>query len=193
MTRFSAGLAVVLLAYGLLAETGATPAADAFAVDPVHSSVVFKIQHVGISWIHGRFNDVSGEFLIDKQAPASSSFALTIKAASIDTNNAKRDEHLRSPDFFNVKQYPLLSFKSTSVKPVEGGYEVAGDLTMHGVTKPVTLVLHGGKEIEFPKGKKRTGFSTAVKLKRTDFGMEKFVGMLGDDVHVEAGVEAVEK
>lgn len=194
MKRSTLYLAVASLAILFLAGSAAVLAADAFVVDPAHSSVVFKIQHAGISWIFGRFNEFSGDFMIDKQDPANSSFALNIKAGSIDTNNGKRDEHLRSPDFFNAKQFPTLTFKSTSVKRVEKGYEVTGDFTMHGVTKQISFVLEGGgKEIEFPKGRKRLGFTAALTLRRADFGMDKFVGMLGEDVHVEIGVEAVQK
>lgn len=193
MKRYSAYLAAVFLAFMPLTGLAPVRAADAFTVDPAHSSVVFKIQHAGISWIFGRFNEISGDFMIDKQDPANSSFTLNIKASSIDTNNPKRDEHLRSPDFFNAKQFPALTFKSTSVKKVEKGYEVTGDFTMHGVTKQLSFVLEGGKEVEFPKGKKRIGFTTAQTLKRADFGMDKFAGMLGEEVHVEVGVEAVQK
>lgn len=194
MKRSTLYLARASLAILLLAGSAAVLAADAFVVDPAHSSVVFKIQHAGISWIFGRFNEFTGDFMIDKQDPANSSFTLNMKASSIDTNNGKRDEHLRSPDFFNAKQFPTLTFKSTAVKRVEKGYEVTGDFTMHGVTKQISFILEGGgKEIEFPKGRKRLGFTAALTLRRADFGMEKFVGMLGEDVHVEIGVEAVQK
>lgn len=193
MKCYSGYLSVTFLLFVFLTCLAPLRAADSFAVDPAHSSVVFKIQHAGISWIFGRFNEMSGDFMFDKQEPANSSFALNIKAGSIDTNNSKRDEHLRSPDFFNTKQFPIIAFKSTSVKRVDKGYELTGDFTMHGVTKQISFVLEGGKEVEFPKGTKRTGFTAAVTLKRADFGMDKFVGMLGGEVHVEVGVEAVQK
>ncbi len=194
MKRCTRRLIVLFLALMFLTACAALEAADPFVVDPTHSSVVFKIQHAGISSIFGRFNEMSGDFMIDKQDPANSSFALNIKASSVDTNNAARDKHLRSPDFFNTKQFPALTFKSTSVRRVEKGYEVTGDFTMHGVTKQITFVLEGGsKEIEFPKGRKRIGFTTALTLKRSDFGMDKGAGVLGEDVHVEIGMEAVQK
>ncbi len=167
MKRCTHRLTVLFLGLLFLTACAALEAADPFEVDPTHSSVVFKIQHAGISSIFGRFNEMSGDFMIDKQDPANSSFALNIKANSIDTNNAARDKHLRSPDFFNTKQFPALTFKSTTVRRVEKGYEVTGDFTMHGVTKQITFVLEGGgKEIEFPKGRKRIGFTTALTLKR---------------------------
>jgi polyisoprenoid-binding protein YceI len=193
MKGYAAGLAFGLLTFTFLGTVAPVRAADAYTMDPVHSSVVFKIRHAGISWLHGRFDEFSGDFVVDKQDAANTSFSLTIKADSIDTNNTKRNDHLRSPDFFNTKQFPALSFKSTSVKPVDDGYEVTGDFTMHGVTKPISFVLRGGKTIEFPKGRTRIGFSGELILQRADFGMTKFAGMLGEDVHVEVGIEAVQK
>jgi polyisoprenoid-binding protein YceI len=171
----------------------AARAAENYEIDGMHSGVTFKISHVGLSWVFGRFNDFSGNFTLDPANPASNSFAMTIKTESIDTNNRKRDEHLASPDFFNVKQFPAIAFQSTSVKPTNDGYEVAGDLTMHGATKPVTFTLKGGRSAEFPKGVRRTGFATQVVLKRSDFGIDKFADMLGDDVYVEVSFEGTVK
>ena len=167
--------------------------AENYVIDDNHSSVSFKIDHLGLSWIHGRFNEVSGNFTVDKDEPSKSSFALTIKAESIDTGNTKRDQHLRSPDFFNVKQFPLLSFKSTSVKAVKDGYEVTGDFTLHGQTQSITFTLMGGKKAEFPKGVQRTGYSTELALKRSDFGINKFAGALGEEVQIAVSFEGAKK
>lgn len=183
-------IGVVVLAAGLL-SAGSARAAETYAVDPVHSSVAFSIRHMDVSSVHGRFNEVAGQFVIDRDDAANSSFSLTIKTDSVDTNNKARDAHLRSPDFFNAKQYGAITFKSTSVKPTDGGYEVTGDLTMHGVTKSITFTLRGGRVVEFPKGKPRTGFTTELTLRRGDFGVGKPGPMLGDDVHVEIGLEGV--
>ena len=117
----------------------------------------------------------------------------TIKSQSVDTNNPGRDNHLASPDFFNAKQYAAISFKSSSVKPVEGGYEVTGDLTLHGETKPVTFTLKGGKVINDPRMGTRTGFSADFVINRTDFGVGKNMQMLGEDVHVSIGFEGTKK
>ncbi len=180
-----------LATLGLLVLGDAARAADTYKVDPVHSSISFLIEHAGISNIHGRFNDFAGEITIDSADPEKSSFALTIPIESIDTNNVKRDEHLRAPDYFNAKQFPNLTFQSTSVKPVEGGFEVAGDLTMHGVTKPVTLTFAGGdKVVEFPKGTKRVGLVSEFSVLRTDYGVSTAQGGLGDEVTIVVGVEA---
>jgi polyisoprenoid-binding protein YceI len=187
-------LPTVLLAAVLLVVLGvAAPArADDYTVDPVHSGVTFKIAHFGLSQLPGRFNDFAGNFTIDPDA-AKCSFAMTIKAESIDTGNKQRDDHLRNPDFFNAKQFPAITFKSTSVKAGKDGYEVTGDVTMHGETKPVTFALAGGKKAEFPKGVQRTGFSTEFTLKRSEFGMGKFPDMLGDEVHIAVTFEGTKK
>jgi len=163
---------------------------DDYAIDNVHSSATFKIGHLGIGWIHGRFNDLSGDFAITDKG---GNFNLTIKADSIDTGVAKRDGHLKSPDFFNVKQFPTITFKSTSVKAGEGGLAVTGDLTMHGVTKSISFTLKGGKTAEFPKGVTRIGYTTDLTLKRSDFGMDRLVGPVGDEVQISVSFEGVKK
>ncbi len=167
--------------------------AEAYAVDPAHAGVTFKISHLGLSWVQGRFDDISGQFMLDRQNPANCSFELEAKTESVDTNNRKRDDHLRSPDFFNAKQFPGITFKSTSVKAAQDGYEVTGDLTLHGVTRPVTIVLSGGKSAEFPKGIHRTGFSGELSIKRSDFGISKYVGAVADIVHLELSFEGTKK
>jgi polyisoprenoid-binding protein YceI len=171
-----------------LAFTAASPAraADNYTVDSVHSGVTFKILHFGLAWLPGRFNEFSGNFTIDAADPSKCSFALDIKATSVDTNNQKRNDHLRSPDFFNVKQFPNITFKSTAVKAIKGGYEVKGNLNMHGVTKPVTFAMVGGGSAQ---NGMRTGFSTELTLKRSDFGITTFPDMLSDEVHVAVAFE----
>ncbi len=166
-------------------------AADTYTVDPVHSSISFMISHAGISNIHGRFNDFSGKITIDKADPARSSFALSIPIESIDTNNEKRDEHLCAPDYFNAKQFPTMSFQSTMVKAIDGGYEVTGDLTMHGVTKPISFKLKGAdKVVEFPKGKQRIGMVSEFSILRSEFGMTVEPKALGDEISILVGIEA---
>ena len=168
-------------------------AADVYAYDPVHSSVGFKARHLSISWIHGRFNEVSGKFSIDRENPSKSTFELTIKVDSVDTANKARDEHLRQPDYFDTKQFPTIEFKSTSTKVVQAGYEVTGDFTMHGKTNPLTIVLKGGKEHDF-KGTKRVAFSTGLSLKRSDYGFDKnAIGPIGDKALIMIDCEGVRK
>jgi polyisoprenoid-binding protein YceI len=186
-------LALVTILAAVAVGTAAR-GAESYSVDPVHSSVSFGISHAGISNIHGRFNDFSGTFVIDKDDLSKSSFALDIKVESVDTNNAKRDEHLRAPDYFNAKQFPTLSFKSTKVKATDAGFEVTGDLTLHGVTKSVSMTLQGGhKVVEFPKGTPRVGVTSVVTIKRSEFGMTTELGALGDEVYIVVGLEAAKK
>jgi polyisoprenoid-binding protein YceI len=187
MHRF---LPVAVLVLGLGAV--AAPAADDYAVDAAHAALNFKISHLGLSWTHGRFNDFTGAFAIDPE-PSKCAFSLAIKTESIDTANAKRDEHLRSPDFFNAKQFPVIIFKSTTVKAVKDGYQVNGDLTMHGITKPISFALLGGRKAEFPPGVSRTGFSTELVLKRSEFGITKFAEAVGDEVHIAISFEGTKK
>jgi polyisoprenoid-binding protein YceI len=194
MPRFTS-VSIFLLAIGMLANAGSptASAADEYDYDLVHSSVSFKARHLDISWIHGRFNDVAGKFSLDREDPTKSTFALTIKADSVDTANKARDEHLRQPDYFDTKQYPTIEFKSTSTKAIEGGYEVTGDFTMHGTTQMIILVLKGGKEHDF-KGTKRVAFSTELALKRSDYGFDKkAIGPIGDKALIMIDCEGVRK
>jgi polyisoprenoid-binding protein YceI len=194
MPRFTS-VSIFLLAIGMLANAGSptASAADEYDYDLVHSSVSFKARHLDISWIHGRFNDVAGKFSLDREDPTKSTFALTIKADSVDTANKARDEHLRQPDYFDTKQYPTIDFKSTSTKAIEGGYEVTGDFTMHGTTQMIILVLKGGKEHDF-KGTKRVAFSTELALKRSDYGFDKkAIGPIGDKALIMIDCEGVRK
>jgi polyisoprenoid-binding protein YceI len=188
--RRSLSLAAILL----LGSMAASPAmADSYALDAAHAGVTFKISHLGLSWTYGRFNDIAGDFVVDATKPAASSFNFTLKTESIDTGNAKRDEHLKAPDFFNAKQFPVISFKSTSVKAVKDGYEVTGDFTLHGVTKPITFTLVGGKTAEFPKGVFRTGFTGELIIKRSEFGIDKFAEAVGEEVFIAASFEGTKK
>jgi polyisoprenoid-binding protein YceI len=185
-------LSVLALAI-LLATSSAMFAADEYAYDGVHSSISFKARHLDLSWIHGRFNEASGKFVLDRENPSKSTFELSIKADSVDTGNKLRDDHLRQPDYFDTKQFPTIDFKSTSVKPIDGGFEVAGNFTMHGTTKPVTITLTGGKEIEW-KGTKRVGFSTELALKRSDFNFDKTaIGPIGDEALIIIDCEGMRK
>src|SRR5688500_4294658 len=188
----------VLACFGLMVGFSALApatarAAESYQVDPAHSSITFRVQHAGISWVQGRFNEFAGAFTLDPSDARKSRFEMTIKAASVDTNVAKRDQHLRTADFFDVEKYPEMVFKSTAVRKVDAGLEVKGDFTLHGVTKPVTFTLAGGQKAEFPKGTRRIGFVTEFTLKRSDFGMAKMIPDVGDEVRVFIGLEGVQK
>src|SRR3954462_8331101 len=154
------------LAIALFASAFAS--ADTYKVDPMHSSIVFKSKHLDTSYVFGRFNEFGGTVNVDTD-PSKMSFDVSAKVDSIDTGNGKRDTHLKSPDFFSAKEFPTIAFKSTSVKAAgEGKYEVTGDLTLHGVTKPVTVTLN--KTGESTMMGNRVGFLSTFTVKRSDFG-----------------------
>jgi polyisoprenoid-binding protein YceI len=164
--------------------------AQQYTIDPGHAAVTFRISHLGLSWTHGRFNAIEGDFTIDRADATKSKFNMAIASDSIDTGNKQRDDHLRSPDFLNVKQFPEIAFRSTSVKETDDGYEVAGDFTLHGVTKPIVIRLVGGKTAEFPKGVHRTGFTTSrLSVKRSDFDMGGMNQAIGDEVVIAISFE----
>jgi polyisoprenoid-binding protein YceI len=172
--------------------------ADEYVVDPSHTSVIFGISHLGYSFTYGRFNKVSGDFTLDPAKPEAASFTLAIDAGSIDTNDAKRDDHLRGPDFLNTGEFPVISFKSNKVAVEKQGdatvYVVSGELTMHGETKPVTLNLQKLGEGPGPTGQDfRTGFNCQTKLNRSEWGMTKMVPHIGDEVAVTISFEGVRK
>ena len=167
----------------LLSSAGLTAYADTFKIDPVHSSIVFSIKHL-VSDFYGRFNDVSGQVVFDKADPAKSSVEVTIPVESIDTHYAKRDQHLKSPDFFNAKQFPTIVFKSKSVEGTGEKYKATGDLNLHGVTKPMTLEIKRGPDGKGLEGEIRGGGETRFTIKRSDFGMNFMQGGLGDEATV---------
>lgn len=181
------------LALAALVIAAPAYAADTYEVDLAHSSMTFKISHLGLADVHGRFNDFAGACVIDPKDASKCSFTMTVKVDSIDTANKMRDDHLKAADFFDAKKYPEITFKSTSVKAAQGGgYEVTGDFTMHGVTKPITFTLTGGKTLEL-KGQTRTGYSTQTTLKRSDYGIKGGLPLVGDDVHIAISFEAIKK
>ena len=176
----------------LLSSAGLSAHADTFKIDPVHSSIVFSIKYL-VSDFYGRFNDVSGQVVFDKADPAKSSVELTIPVESIDTHYEKRDQHLKSPDFFNAKQFPTIVFKSKSVEGSGDNYKVTGDLNLHGVTKPLTLEIKRGPDGKGMEGEIRGGGETRFTIKRSDFGMNFMQGALGDEVTVLLSLEGVKQ
>jgi polyisoprenoid-binding protein YceI len=177
----------------LLSLAGLTARADTFKIDPVHSSIVFSIKHLGVTDFYGRFNDVSGKVVFDKAEPSQSSVEVTIPVESIDTHNEKRDQHLKSPDFFNAKQFPTIVFKSKSVEGTGDTYKATGDLTLHGVTKPMTLEIKRGEDGKGMEGEIRGGGEARFTIKRSDFGMNFMQGGLGDQVTVLLSLEGVKQ
>lgn len=186
--------AIFLIAILFFTVTGSVSATDTYALDPAHTSVTFKVKHLGVTNVHGRFNDVSGTIVLDEANPGNNSVVIRVKTDSVDTANAKRDNHLRSPDFFDAKTFPVIEFKSTSLKKVNAEtYEVRGNVSLHGVTRPLNVsaeMTGAGKD---PWGNYRIGFETAFKVKRTDFGMTKMLQAAGDVVRLSVNVEGIRK
>src|SRR5262249_40416712 len=146
-------------------------AGDAFTVDTVHSSVIYRIKHMNVGYAYGRFNDITGSFTVDEQNPSGMSFQVQVKPASVDTGNPKRDQHLKSPDFFNAQQFPVITFKSKKVTKSGTGYDVEGDLTLHGTTKPVMAKVEGVSVVPGFRGGYQAGLEATLEIKRSDFGM----------------------
>ncbi|MBN2170239.1 MAG: YceI family protein [Candidatus Krumholzibacteriota bacterium] len=166
--------ALPILAAALLVAALAAPAPAArYAIDTSHSSVGFVVKHLVVSKVRGSFDAFSGAFDFDAEDTAAWRVEATIDAASIDTGNGQRDDHLRSADFFEVAKYPALTFASTkAVETAPGEYALHGELTMHGVTKPVVLALEYNGSIQDPWGGTRVGFSARGTIDRKDFGLE---------------------
>lgn len=181
----------VLLASLALAALPAM-AQDTYKIDPVHSEVSFKIRHL-LSKSSGRFTAFSGAIKVDTADISKSSVEVTIMVAGINTDNADRDKHLKSPDFFDVEKYPTITFKSTSVKEVaKGKLEVTGDFTLHGVTRRITFpITNAGTQPGMQPGTVVAGFiDGALTINRNDYGIKTFPGVLGDDVAISLNVEA---
>jgi len=164
-----------------------------YTLDPNHMSVAFIINHLGYANLLGRFNTVSGDIAFDKDKVDASAVKVVIDTASVDTNHAKRDDHLRSPDFFNVKEFPQMTFKSTKIEQTgENTGRLHGELTLLGTTKPVVLDVTFNKQAPNPMSKKETlGFSARGTIKRTDFGMKYGAPNIGDEVQLLIEAEAV--
>ncbi len=189
MNAVRIALALVLLAAPALAADAPPPAT--YEVDPVHSFVLFEVRHLGISEAWGRFDDKSGTIVLDEADPSRSSVALDVVATSVDTGNERRDKDLRGPDFFNAAQFPEISFKSTEVRRRNDGvFVVKGSLTLHGVTKPLTLEVSKTGEGDDPWGGHRVGFRTEFTVRRSEFGMTFLPDVAGDEVRLVVAVEA---
>lgn len=165
--------------------------ADTYKIDTSHSSIMFAAKHFGAAWNYGRFNAFEGSVTYDAANPAATKVDVKIIAKSIDTNNERRDKHLRSPDFFNAAQFPEITFKSSSVK-VEGEMmKITGELALLGKTKTVVVTLQKSGEGTGMDGGKLVGFHGEATFKRSDFGMNYGVGngALSDDVKIVISIE----
>lgn len=177
------GFAITLIAVPAMA-------ADTYKIDASHSTVMFRVKHLNTSYAYGRLNDLSGTFVLDAKDAAKASVDLTIKMESVDTANADRDKHLRGPDFFNVKQFPTSVFKTKSAKAgANGAIELIGEFTLHGVTKPMTVILEKTGEGPSPFKDYRAGLEGTLKIKRSDFEINYMPDGLGDEVTITVSLE----
>jgi polyisoprenoid-binding protein YceI len=180
-----------------LAPALALAATTTWNVDPSHSQIGFAVKHLVISNVRGEFSTYSGKVALDEADPTRSTVEATIDAASIDTKVADRDAHLKSPDFLDVAKYPTIAFKSTKVaKAGKDRLKVTGDLTLHGVTKPVVLDVATGPAVKGMAGETRRGFSATTKISRKDFGLTwnkvlEAGPAVGDEISIALDLEAV--
>ena len=168
-----------------------------YQIDKAHSEATFQVRHL-LSRVRGRFSDFAGTILFDEAAPARSAVEFTVQTSSIDTAEPDRDKHLRSGDFFDVENFPTLTFKSESVTPHGGGhFDVAGTLTIRGTSKAITLPITYLGTARDPWGRERAAFEAEVTLNRKDFGLnwnaalETGGFLVGDDVRVSLSIQAV--
>lgn len=181
-----------------LALSSALLAGQAMAADYVidkqgqHAFVNFKISHLGYSWLWGTFKDFDGTFSFDAAQPEASKVSVTLKTASLDSNHAERDKHLRGEDFLNVAKHPTATFESTSIKSTgEGTADITGNLTLNGVTKPVVIAAKFLGEGDDPWGGYRAGFEGSTTLKLKDFDIKMDLGPASQTVDLIISVEGV--
>jgi polyisoprenoid-binding protein YceI len=174
-----------------------TSQAETYTVDRAHSEVMFSVRHMGVSKVTGRFNEFTGVINGDPAKPEASSVEFTIKAPSIDTSDAGRDKHLKSPDFFDVEKFPEITFKSSKIAAKgQNQFDVTGTLTMHGVSKEVTLPVTMAGPVKDPRGNEKVGFEATAKLNRKDYGitwnraLDAGGVVVSDEVQISVNLEA---
>jgi polyisoprenoid-binding protein YceI len=184
------------LALALLPALALAAEATTWNIDPAHTQSTFTVRHMVISNVRGEFQSTKGVVKLDAQDPTKSSVDVTIDAASIHTREERRDAHLRSPDFFDVQRFPTITFRSTKIEKAGSGYKVTGDLTMHGVTRPVVLDATLTSEVKGVAGETRRGAQATTKVNRQDYGLKwnKMVEagpVVGDEITIEISAELV--
>lgn len=166
-------------------------AAAEYTIDHTHSFIEWRVQHLGYSWLYGRFNDVTGSFTWDEKKPGKSVIEVEINTDSIDSNHALRDKHLRDKKYLNVKKFPEATFKSTAYTGTADKGVLEGVLTLHGVSKPVSFEVTRLGEGNDPWGGYRAGFEGHVTLDRRDFGIEEDIGPKSFLVELSLGIEGI--
>ncbi len=189
LRKLTLSLSLAVLALGtapaVLAE------AEKYQVDPAHSFIEFQISHLGVSFLQGRFNDLSGEFTYDPENPSASSVIATVKTATVDTNHAERDKHLRSDDFLDVEQFPEARFESSGFEAQGDAATLQGNLTLHGVTKPITVSVEHVGAGDDPWGGYRRGFVGRTTIKRSDFGISYNLGPAAEEMQLGFFIEGI--
>ncbi len=186
-------LALSLVMAAALLPLGSTATAAEYKIDPAHSFVEFRANHLGYSWLYGRFNVLSGEFTHDPANPAANSITVEVDTTTVDTRHAERDKHLRSGDFLEVEKYSKASFKSTRYEGSAESGKLHGELTVRGITRPVVFEITKMGEGPDPWGGYRAGFSGSYTLTRSDFGIDYDLGPKSTLVELTLGVEGVRK
>lgn len=172
----------------------ANAAEYALDIKGAHASINFKVQHLGYSWLTGRFNTFDGSLNYDAANPEASKIMVEIDTASVDSNHARRDKHLRNADFLDVTKYPKATFTSTKVTAAENGdLTIDGDFNFHGVTKPLTIQAAKIGEGKSPWGDYRVGFSGTTSFLMKDYGVEKDLGPASARVYLDLHIEAIKK
>jgi len=195
MKRLSLVIAALALTLSFTAMAPSAQAAD-YVIDTrgAHAFVQFRVQHLGYSWLYGRFNTFDGAFSYDDASPATSKISVTIDTASIDTNHAERDKHLRSADFLDVGKFPKATFVSTAISVNgDGSAKLSGDFTLHGVTKPITLDVKKMGEGKDPWGGYRVGFEGSTTITMADYGMTYNLGPLATQAEIILSFEGMRK
>ncbi len=202
MKKFSQLLAVSLLVSGLFASQGQAKeqiaTSTGWTIDPAHSSARFTVKHMMISNVNGSFGKVTGNVQYDGQNLPKSNVDAVIDVSSINTNEPKRDEHLKSKDFFDAEKFPTITFKSKKITTTDDGFKILGTLTMHGVSKDITLDAEPMGPVVNAHGKTRTGTSASAKVNRKDFGiafnqaLDNGGAVVSDDVKITLDVELVQ-
>ena len=166
--------------------------AEAYKLDPDHTAVVFRVKHLDVAYVYGRFKGPTGTFMFDPATPAKNAIELQVQTKNVDTAVDKRDKHIKSPDFLNAGEYPLASFKSTSVKKVSDGvYEVSGQLTMLGKSRPIVFEARETGSGNDPWGNFRRGFEATFTIKRSEFGMDFMLSGLSDEIVLTVSLEGI--
>ena len=195
-TSYIGGLVLALLIIGFTGSTQLADAADMYEIDTAHSMILFRAKHKGVSYNYGRFNAFNGKITMDETDVSKSTIEFEVKTASVDTGNQKRDQHLRSPDFFSAKQFPVITFKSTKVQTKESEkdmLEVTGDLELLGVKKSITVDVEITGKSKGRDGESLIGFESIFTIKRSEFGMTYGIGNVSDDVRLIVTIEAQQK